>query len=85
MESIKISRLQLSVCTWMFTNKIQVPKHKFIMVVFMEPKEFWEDKDGIVKHYAELQEKYRDKWVAVVEGEGCKSWRRAWRSQKAGF
>ncbi|MEM3593395.1 MAG: DUF5678 domain-containing protein [Candidatus Jordarchaeaceae archaeon] len=35
----------------------------------MEPKEFWEDKDWIVKHYAELQEKYRDKWVAVIGGE----------------
>jgi hypothetical protein len=32
----------------------------------MEPKEFWEDKDWMVKHYAELQKQYRDKWVAVV-------------------
>ena len=32
----------------------------------MEPKEFWEDKDWAVEHYAELQKQYRDKWVAVI-------------------
>lgn len=33
----------------------------------MEPKEFWEDKDWAVEHYAELQRQYRDKWVAIVQ------------------
>ncbi len=32
----------------------------------MEPKEFWEDKDWAIEHYAELQKQYRDKWVAIV-------------------
>jgi len=32
----------------------------------MEAKEFWEDKEWAVEHYAELQKQYSDKWVAVV-------------------
>lgn len=30
------------------------------------PKRFWEDDRWAEKHYSELQKKYKDKWVAVV-------------------
>ena len=31
------------------------------------PKEFWDDDEWAEKHYADLQEKYKDEWVAVVD------------------
>ncbi|KPV62162.1 MAG: hypothetical protein AOA65_2054 [Candidatus Bathyarchaeota archaeon BA1] len=33
----------------------------------MEPKEFWEDAKWGREHYAELQERYKDQWVAIVD------------------
>ncbi len=33
----------------------------------IEPKEFWEDKKWAEKNYSDLQEKYPDKWVAIVD------------------
>ena len=33
----------------------------------IEPKEFWEDKKWAEKKYPDLQEKYPDKWVAIVD------------------
>jgi hypothetical protein len=36
-------------------------------MVFMEPKEFWEDARWAEEHYSELQKQYRDKWVAIVD------------------
>ena len=32
----------------------------------IEPKEFWDDKKWAEKNYPDLQEKYPDKWVAIV-------------------
>jgi hypothetical protein len=31
------------------------------------PKQFWEDQNWISEHMSELQEKYLNKWVAVVD------------------
>jgi len=36
-------------------------------MAMLEPKEFWEDKDWAIEHYAELQRQYKDKWVAIVD------------------
>ncbi len=35
----------------------------------IEPKDFWEDLRWGEEHYMELQKKYKDKWVAIVEKE----------------
>lgn len=33
------------------------------------PKEFWEDERWAERHMAELQKKYLEKWVAIVDKE----------------
>lgn len=33
----------------------------------IEPKEFWDDKKWVEKNYSDLQDKYPDKWVAIVD------------------
>ena len=35
----------------------------------MLPKRFWEDSKWGHKHYIELQDKYTNKWVAIVNKE----------------
>jgi len=30
------------------------------------PREFWDDAEWAEKHYSELQRKFSDKWIAVV-------------------
>jgi len=32
----------------------------------LEPKEFWDDTKWGEEHYPELQKRYPDKWVAIV-------------------
>ena len=39
------------------------------MPVKLESKRFFDDMDWVDKNYTELQKKYKDKWVAVVNKE----------------